>query len=44
MVSGFEVIVACPLVSFFFARLGATLGVSVTSFPSLGTLFLQVVG
>ena len=28
MVSGFEVRAVCPLVSFFFARLGVALGVS----------------
>ena len=33
MVSSSEVRVACPSVSFFFARLGATLGVSSDFFP-----------
>ena len=33
MVSSFEVWVACPSVSFFFARLGAALGVSGDFFP-----------
>ena len=36
MVSGYEVRVVCPLVSFFFARLGAALGVSSDFLPLVG--------
>ena len=36
MVSGFEVRAACPSVFFFFARLGAALGVSDDFFPLVG--------
>ena len=36
MVSGYEVRVACPSVSFFFARLGAALGVSGDFLPLVG--------
>ena len=36
MVSGFEVRVACPSVSFFFALLGAALGVSGDFLPLVG--------
>ena len=36
MVSSSEVWVACPSVSFFFARLGAALGVSGDFFPLIG--------
>ena len=36
MVSSSEVRVACPSVSFFFARLGAALGVSGDFFPLVG--------
>ena len=36
MVSGSKVRVVCPSVSFFFARLGATLGVSGDFLPLVG--------
>ena len=36
MVSGYEVRVACPSVSFFFARLRAALGVSGDFLPLVG--------
>ena len=36
MVSGYEVRVVCPSVSFFFARLKAALGVSDDFFPLAG--------
>ena len=43
MVSSSEVRIACPSISFFFARLGATLGVSFTFFPLVEALFFRVV-
>ena len=44
MVNDSEVRVACPSVSFFFARLRAALGVFGDFLPLVGILFLRVVG
>ena len=44
MVSSSEVRVACPLVSFFFARLGAALGVSDDFFPLVGDFIFEGCG
>ena len=44
MVSSSEVWVACPSVSFFFARLGAALGVSGDFFPLVGDYLFEGYG
>ena len=44
MVSSFEVWVACPSVSFFFARLGVALGVSGDFFPLVGDYIFEGCG
>ena len=44
MVSSSEVRVACPSVSFFFARLGAALGVSSDFFPLVGGYIFEGCG
>ena len=44
MVSSSEVRVACPLVSFFFARLGAALGISGDFFPLVGDYIFEGCG
>ena len=44
MVSGFEVRVACPSVSFFFARLGAAIGVSGDFLPLVGDFIFMGCG
>ena len=44
MVSGSKVRVTCPLVSFFFALLGAVLGVSGDFLPSIGDFIFAVCG
>ena len=44
MVSSSKVRVACPLVSFFFARLGAALGVSDDFFPLVGDFIFEGCG
>ena len=44
MVSSSEVWVTCPSVSFFFARLGAALGVSGDFFPLIGDYLFEGCG
>ena len=44
MVSSSKVWVACPSVSFFFARLGAALGVSNDFFPLVGDYLFEGCG
>ena len=44
MVSSSEVRVACPSVSFFFARLGATLGITGDFFPLVGDFIFEGCG